>query len=190
MTNQKSIVLRPETLEQVVALAEVFHRSGACGKDCITPSHVIAKMMAGAEMGMAPMESTQSLYIVNGKITIYGVAMSKRIRERGWKIETLEHTTQKCHLKVSKGEESYELAFTLEEVKKAIPKSVAIANAPYDKMYWFTLARLMRFYIPEVLEGTGVQYVYEEMEQEAMEPPKVEVVEKEAVATAGTELPY
>jgi len=190
MENQQ-IALRPNSLAEVEKFATALHKSGACGKDCLTPAHVMAKIMAGAEMGMAPMEAKQGLYIVSGKITIYGMALSARLRKRGWKIERVTHSATECKLKISKGEESYEEGFTLEEVKKMIPKSVALENNPYDKMYWFILARLVRFHVPEIFDGSGVQYIYEEFDEGPTEPAVIRVIDPEAEAPAVTaELPY
>jgi len=188
MENQQ-IALRPNSLAEVEKFATALHKSGACGKDCLTPAHVMAKIMAGAEMGMAPMEATQGLYIVSGKITIYGMALSARLRKRGWKIERVTHSATECRLKVSKGEESYEQGFNFEEIKEMIPNSQALKNSPYDKMYWFILARLIRFHVPEIFDGSGVQYIYEEFEGEPEETPEVKVVEPEAPVVT-TELPY
>lgn len=145
-------------LEQALRIAEKFHKAGCFGSDVKNPEQAFVKIQAGAEMGMAPMEAMSSLYIVNGKVTIFGVALSKRLREFGWKIEYLESTETIAKVKISKDNESYEYTATPSELKN----SQAMKFAPKDKLKWHALSRLVRFNVPEVLGP--VRYTREEME--------------------------
>jgi len=149
---------QPEMLEQALRVADKFFKAKCFGKDVTSAEIAYVKIQAGAEMGMPPMEAMNSLYIVNGKITIWGAAMSKRMREHGWKIEFLESTDKICKCKISKGSESYEETATADDVKK----TGAYSFAPKDKLKWHCLSRLIRFNVPEVLGP--VSYSTEEAE--------------------------
>jgi hypothetical protein len=110
-------------------------------------------------MGIPPMEAMSSLYIVNGKVTMWGMALSKRLREHGWKIEYLESTETVARVKIMKGDESYEYTATPGELKN----SQAMKFAPKDKLKWHALSRLVRFSVPEILGP--VSYLAEEAEE-------------------------
>lgn len=180
----------PSGLAEVEKFAEMLFESRACGADCTTRAHIIAKIIAGLEMGMLPMEATQSLYIVNGKITIYGMAMTKKIKEAGYEIEILKHDQQECSVKVSKGAKSYTQSITLAELTKMFPASQALKKAPKDKLFWHCISRIIRYHLPELIGGGGVKYIYEEFEGEPEEKPTVvEVTEKKSPITNPEEVP-
>jgi hypothetical protein len=123
-------------------------------------------------MGMPPMEAVNSLYIVNGKITIYGMAMTKRLRENGWQISYDEKESE-VTATIKKDDEEYSYTATKQEV--ASLSKLAYKNSPKDKMKWHCIGRLIRFYVPEVTGGT-VSYLKEEIEDmPAFEMPQVKI---------------
>jgi len=148
-------------LNQRLKMADEFHKSGAFTGDVKNKQMAFAKIMAGAEMGMGPMEAMNAFYFVNGKLTIYGMALSKQIRQAGWKIEYKENGVESCTVTVTKGEETFSYEATKADMIAL--KSKAYAFAPKDKLKWHALGRLVRFYIPEILSGT-VSYTKEEYE--------------------------
>ena len=162
-----------DQLEQALRVATQFYKAGCFGKDVQSPEQAFVKIQAGAEMGLAPMESMNSLYIVNGKITMWGMALSKRLREYGWSIEYLESSNSIAKVKITKGKESYEYTATPDEMKN----SNAYKFAPKDKLKWHALSRLVRFNVPEILGP--ISYTAEEAE---------DVIDAEVVVKAGPTL--
>lgn len=163
-----------DRLNMMVKMANEFAKSQAFGADCKTPQAILVKMQAGIEMGMAPMEAMNSLYIINGHVTIYGMAMAKRIRESGWKIDYINETEKQVTVKVTKEDETHEYTATLEELNKL--NSRAAKFAPKEKLRWHALGRILRFNIPEVMGGS-VSYIKEEMEDIVVkEKPAVQKV--------------
>ena len=158
-----------DQLEQALRVATQFHKAGCFGKDVQSPEQAFVKIQAGAEMGLPPMEAMNSLYIVNGKVTMWGVALSKRLREWGWKIEYLESTDLVAKVKISKGDESFEYTATPSELKN----SQAMKFAPKDKLKWHALSRLVRFNVPEILGP--ISYLKEEAE---------DIIEADVVVTS------
>lgn len=168
------MVLVPKNLHEVTKFANMLFLSESCGKDCQNAFQVAAKIIAGMECGMSPMEAVGAYAIINGRLTLWGVACTKRLRKHGWTIERVKHTQQECEVKITKGSESYSFGVTLADLKRMMPpKSQATSFAPFDKMFWHCVGRLIRYYVPEVFEGTGVQYIQEELAEE----PTVKVVQ-------------
>ena len=160
-SQQVSLHYEGERLNQMYRLAKEFHAAGCFGGDVKNSQQALVKMQAGYEMGIPPVEAMNSLYIVNGKITIWGMAMSKRLRQKGWKIAYDDSKVDSCTVTVSKGDETHTYTATLAELKSL--RSKAAEFAPKDKMKWHALSRLIRFYVPEVMDA-GVAYLKEEAE--------------------------
>jgi len=183
MEEKKEIVIQKQNvdqffsqtyLQQALDIANQFHKAGCFGKDVQNVHQAFVKIQAGREMGMAPMEAMKSLYIVNGNITIWGSAMTKRLREAGW-IITYSEEPGKCTARINKGVEKYEFTATKEQMLNL--KSRAYGFAPEDKLRWHAISRLVRFYVPEVLGA--VSYTKEEAEDFSSEPNVVDVTEKQ-----------
>ena len=172
----RQVDIPTDVLNQRMKMAEQFHLSGAFTGDVKNKYMAFAKVMAGAEMGMGPMESMNAFYFVNGKLTIYGMALSKQIRQAGWKIEYKENGVESCTATISKGEETFSYEATKADMIAL--KSKAYQFAPKDKLKWHALGRLVRFYVPEILGG-AVSYTKEEYED--VPTKKIEVKEISAV---------
>jgi hypothetical protein len=131
----------------------------ACYKNA---ANVLAALQTGLEMGLKPMQSLNSLYIVNGKITIWGSAQVQLLKSHGWKIIVNSHNDKVCDLSIIRDDETFSYKTTFEELPST---SKAKAFAPKEKLYYHTISRLIRFYCPEVLGG---QHLYNEIEAEAI----------------------
>lgn len=149
-----------ERLNQMFKLATGFFKAGCFGADVKNPEQALVKIQAGFEMGLPPVEAMNSLYIINGKITIFGSAMTKRLRQKGWQI-TYDDKPDSCLVTITKGDETYYYTATLDELKRL--NSKAAQFAPKEKLRYHALSRLIRFSVPEVLDA-GVGYLKEELE--------------------------
>jgi len=56
-------------LTEPMALGEVFVKSGMF-KDIKTQAEAVVKILAGRELGLAPIESMNNIFIVNGRTTV------------------------------------------------------------------------------------------------------------------------
>lgn len=167
-----------DTHKTMLAISDRFHKAGCFAGNIKNAEQAFAIIQAGYEMGIQPMEAVNSFYIVNGKITIYGTALSKRLRMHGWRIQVGKHDESKCEVTIKKGDEEYSYTATKEEVIKL--GSNAYKKAPKDKLYWHAVSRIVRFSVPEVLGS--VSYTHEEMEgntQFVDVEPVVETEEKQ-----------
>ena len=160
-TKNRQVDIPSTVMNQRLILAGQLFKANCFGSDVKNPEQAFVKIMAGAEMGMGAMESMNSLYIVNGKITIWGSALSRRVKEAGWEISYEEDGVKSCKVSVKRGVKDYSYTATKEDVEAL--NSQAYKKAPKDKLKWHALSRLVRFYIPEVLGGS-VSYSTEEYE--------------------------
>ncbi|TXH08061.1 MAG: hypothetical protein E6R04_11595 [Spirochaetes bacterium] len=177
--NQIASFFDTERLTQMSKMAEAFAKSGAFGKDVANGYVALAKIQAGFEMGMAPMEAMNSLYIVNGHISIWGTAQSRLLKRKGYKLQYEDKDDEKgqpieCKVTVSKGDEVYIYTAMASEVKDKQGYKIA----PKNKLRWHGLGQIIRFDIPEVMDA-GISYLAEEVEDMSDERPKVSVVEDE-----------
>lgn len=162
-TGESFVLTDANSFEYRFRYAEKFFKAGCFGSDCKNPEQVFVKIQAGAEMGMEPMESMGSLYIINGKITMWGMALAKRLRDHGWIISYPVSTAKEATVEITKGAQKHSYTATYEEVAKL--GGHALAKAPVDKLKWHALSRLVRFYVPEVLGA--INYTKEEMDDVA-----------------------
>ena len=63
--------------------ANMFVSSGLCPEAMDTPEKVIVALQAGAELGLKPWQSLNSLHVVKGKVGLSGAAMLGLIRNSG-----------------------------------------------------------------------------------------------------------
>lgn len=148
-------------LNQMYNLAKQFHSAGCFGSDVKNPEQALVKIQAGFEIGLAPVEAMNSLYIVKGKITMWGAALAKRLRQFGWHIDYQEENQNQVTAVITQGTESHKYTATVEEVRKL--NSEALKFATKDKLRWHALGRLVRFSVPEVL-GASANYLKEEVD--------------------------
>lgn len=166
---------QPEQLSQALRIAEQFFIANCFSSDVKNPAQAFVKIQAGAEMGMSPMQAMGSLVIINGKVTLWGAALTQRLREHGWKIfynSPSGDPKKDITATIEKGGEKYE--YTVDIMDNVIQSGQAWKKDPASKLKYHCLARLIRFYVPEVM-GV-VRYTAEEAEDFTFEPASVEVV--------------
>lgn len=152
-----------DRMTRMLQMANEFVKSGAFGGDVQNAHQAFVKIQAGTEIGLKPMQSMGAFYIVNGKMTMWGAALTQRLRDFGWKIDYLESTKVKCVVKISKGDEEYTETATPDDVKR----DGAYRFAPKNKLRWHAIAQVVKFNVPEVLGGS-VNYITEEIQGEVM----------------------
>lgn len=173
----KTEYLNPVIWSQMKGMATMFHKSGALPKHLDSVEKVIVQMQTGVEMGMKPMESIQSLYIVHGNVNIWGKATVKALRKHGWRISYPDESDTHCTAKVVNMEnpdDFYEETF---EYQEAVDSGYTMDNYNKPKVGWKkganrkmkmrynALSRIIKSYIPEVLEGVAeIQEVAEDVE--------------------------
>lgn len=139
-------------MEYQLKLAKQFSEAKAFGQ--YTPQQIYTLMKAGAEMGMTPIESLQTLYIVNGAIDFFGDKMIARITQNGYKVEYLnEERNVKVTVRITKGDEQYEE--TVHKDDEILKKSKAMGFSPLNKLRFHGVRMIASFYLPHLFKGVS-----------------------------------
>lgn len=154
------------SLSAPMALAEVFVQSGMF-KDIKTQAEACVKILAGRELGLAPIESMNSIYIVNGRTTVMVNVISsliKKSKKYDYRVDSM--TAEECALTFFEktGDSMKELGkstFTFKDAAKAglVNKDVW-KNYPKNMLFARALTNGARWYTPDVFSG----YTPEEVE--------------------------
>lgn len=169
----ETTVLSPVMYEQSKLVAKDFFDSGALPKHIANPTQAFVTIITGAEMGLKPMESIQSLYIINGIITMWGKAVPKALKRHGFKFKFSDETQEQCHVTVWKGtgmsgpdenDEQYEDTFYFKDAVESKYTTDSYGKMKVGwlpgqnrklKMRYNVLSGLIKTYIPEVLDGVA-----------------------------------
>jgi len=172
------VYFSPERLNAMISFARQLIQSKAAIGGIQNEFQALAIMQTGAEMGIPPMEALGAFYIVNGKIVMYGAAMTKQLRRHGYTIEYLDETPgEKVTIRLTHGEQV--MSYTADKNDPVLKKSRAMTIDPYSKLRWHAMARCLRFQAAEVMGP--VQYLAEEFDDV--------IVVKEAEGKAETPKP-
>lgn len=165
----------PASIDEAITIAKTLFVSGLFN-DLAKPEQAVAKIMAGAEMGIPPIAALNAFHIVKGRIMTHYTAILGGVRRAGYDYRTVEHTDDVCHLVFLKdGEEIGHSVFTREDAVRCgtgaptandkgmlakYPKTMLLARAASQGARWF---------VPEAFNGLIVYEHSEraEVEQEA-----------------------
>lgn len=120
------------------------------------PEAVMAAMLKGHEVGMAPMQALSHIHVIKGKVGISAEGQRGLVLAAGHSIRVKKLDPTVCTLVgTRKGEtESTEITYTLDEAKKAgIAKGNNWQNHPTDMLLARATTRLCRAVFPDVTGG-------------------------------------
>lgn len=80
--------LVPRTIEEAFRLSTAIATSGLAPHGMKEPEKVLVAIMAGAEIGLAPLQSVQSFAVINGRPTLWGDALVAIVKARGVRVRT------------------------------------------------------------------------------------------------------
>lgn len=152
--------MNPQVWTQIRAMGKVFYESKALPVNIKNEPQLIMVLQAGFEMGMTPVESLHSLYIVNGSINVYGKAVTRRLREHGWRVRYTDENDDSCTATVTRGREEYTETYAYQMAEKS---GYTKSNSGDYKVGWLpginrklklrygALSVIIKSYIPDVL---------------------------------------
>jgi hypothetical protein len=163
---EQTSVLNPVEYEQMKMLANDFIKSGSVPKSFENASQILMALQSGREMGMTPVESMQSLYIVNGMLNIWGKAVPRRLREHGYQLNYTEESPESCTVVVKNqdGTEMYTETLTFREAQDSGYTTDSNGRLKIGwrlgvnrklKLRYGALSILIKTYLPEVLGSTA-----------------------------------
>jgi hypothetical protein len=70
-------------IDHIMQMANVLYLGGLSSKSCGRPEAVAARIIAGWELGLAPVQSVNNIMVTNGRATIWGDAAIALVRASG-----------------------------------------------------------------------------------------------------------
>jgi len=174
MNNEKKLITQSTNLDSFYSgkhwntigiMAQTFLQSGALPVAFKNPAQVVMVLQAGREAGLKPVESLNSFYFVNGKLTMYGQRLIAQVIKAGYMIEWGECNETTANVKISREDRgSNEKTYTLAEAqKKGLTKNIVWSKYPENMLRFKAFGLCARFFCPEALDGF---YAKEEIESD------------------------
>ncbi len=110
-------VMNPVEYEQTRLLARDLIASEAVPACFANEQQVLMALRHGFELGLSPVQSLQSLYIVKGALKLWGSAVPRQLRLNGWSFVYKDESDQSCTVEVTNGEQTYSDTFTFAEAE-------------------------------------------------------------------------
>lgn len=127
---------------------------------------VFAHIMFGFEVGLAPLQALQAIYIVNGRKGMYAADQVALILKHPdcEKMECIEANATRCTwVTKRRGRAEQRLTFTMEQATKAgLTRNEKYQSDPENMLRWRCATRLLAFTWPDVLRGTEDREAIEE----------------------------
>jgi hypothetical protein len=122
VTTAAPLDLSPRTFEQAKEFATYLSDSDLVPKDFQRkPGNCFVAMQWGAELGLKPLQSVQSIAVINGRPAMWGDALMALVRSSPlceWIIEEDDGKTATCRVK-RRGEPEQSRTFSIEDAQKA-----------------------------------------------------------------------
>lgn len=162
--------MNPKRWQVMTAMAQTFINSGAVPASIQNAAQMIMVFQAGYEAGMQPVEALNAFYIVNGKITMYGDAVTSQIIKAGHTVEWGECDDRQAVVTITRGDNGKAMTgkFTIEMAeKKGLFKTAKGTDNIFWKKYpenmlkYKALGLIVDFIVPDALRGVSVKEVIE-----------------------------
>jgi len=139
----------------VMDLGNVFVKSGFFS-DSKEASQAVVKILAGQELGFAPIASMTGVYIVKGKVSLSANLMAAAIKRSGkynYRIE--EHTDKTCTIRfIESGEAVGVSTFTIAEAQQAgLTTNQTWKNFPKNMLFARALSNGAKWFCPDIFGG-------------------------------------
>jgi len=162
----------------LIQFANLLCKSEALPATYKNSANVLVALQTGKEMGLEPMQSLRMLYIVNGNIKPWGTAYPYFLKKAGYKIAISKHDEEICEVTVTNDTESYSYTADRKDVKK---DSKAMGFAPKEKLYFHACARIINYYLPEIMSGMNFDNQTDDftpIATEEVQDKKTEILDK------------
>jgi len=150
-SNNQFFFFSKENLENAFRLAKIFHESGCFANTIQNIQQALVVLMAGAELGLKPIESMNCFYFFKGALRIYGFGLSKILSRAG--VSFTFHTLNRKEVDVSyykNGQLIQRLRYTIEDLKQLRNNNNQGFNVldkyPEEKLVYHAHSRFLRYY--------------------------------------------
>lgn len=160
MTTETGItIISPRTLDEAKSLATTLSAARTIPEALQkAPADVLAIVMAGAELGLAPMQSLRALVLIKGKPTLSADAMGALVKSRRdvceWLVLESSDATRATYATKRVGDpKPTSLSFTLEEAKTAGLNGDNWRKFPAAMLRARALSAICRAVYPDLILG-------------------------------------
>jgi len=136
------------------------------------PNDMLAAILVGRELGIEPMEAINSLFLVNGNVTMTGKLMSALVHRAGHELHvelSIKGATVTCHRRDPYSHELHEVGtvkfMQIDAERAELMDKPTYKAYPAVMMGWRAVSQACRIYFADVL--SGVAYVPEEVNVDA-----------------------
>ena len=191
-------MIMPSDLEMMWKLSQrvsntPFVPKGLQGK----PESVLACILYGSELGIGPMQSLNSIHVIEGRTAMSPELMRAMVARHGHRIDVLENSATACEVKGVRADtgSTATVRWTMEDAKLAgLAGKNNWKNYPRAMLLARATSELCRIVFPDIIAGLsytpeevasieGVEYTPEDVVAEVMAEvvEEVEVVEAELI---------
>lgn len=155
-TDLATVNLNPADLKGQMELAKVLGMSALLpqalrGK----PADVLVTVLYGREMGLTPMQSIQSIYVVNGRPQCAGKLLLAKVRQAGHRVK-VKATDKRAEVTITRCDdpEPHTEVFTWEDAERAkLAGKDTYKQFPKNMLTWRAVANCVNVQCPEVAMG-------------------------------------
>lgn len=135
------------------------------------PTDVLAILLWGQELGIAPMQALSAIYVVNGRPTISAQLWVALARRAGHRVRTVDETGEACTVEVTRADDPdhpVRVSYTLAQAKTAKLATKDVWQQHTAAMLWArAVSTACRRACPEIAMGFG-----DEIDRHAAEPDR------------------
>jgi hypothetical protein len=162
LANQ-TIPQQPDRIKDVQRLGGLISASGYFS-DAKEMAQAAVKVMAGEELGIAPVAAMMGINIIKGKVALSANLMAALVRRSGYNYRIKSMDNNGCVITFigRDGQPIGESSFTAEDAKAAEIKGDMYKKYPRNMYFSRAMSNGVRWYCPEITSGI-VAYTPEEM---------------------------
>lgn len=154
------VLTKLNTVEDLARVGDVFVKSGFFA-DTRDAAQAIVKVMAGQELGFAPIASMTGVYIVKGKVSLSANLIAAAVKRSGrYTFRVRNHDAQVCEIeffeldKAGNKESIGISSFSMQEAAQAqLASSATWKNFPRNMLYARAMSNGAKWYCPDVFGG-------------------------------------
>jgi hypothetical protein len=169
--SQSLVLTKLNTVEDLARVGDVFVRSGFFA-DTRDAAQAIVKVMAGQELGFAPIASMTGVYIVKGKVSLSANLIAAAVKRSGrYTFRVRQHDAQICEIeffeldKAGNKESIGVSSFTMKEAREGginmdwdkhsngWKEKATWKNFPRNMLYARAMSNGAKWYCPDVFGG-------------------------------------
>lgn len=148
----------PQTdIDKMFRLASAMAQSGLLPEKLRgKPSDVLVTVLYGQELGLAPMQAVQGIYVVNGRPTLAGQTWLSLARKHGHRVKVDEQSGESCTITMTRGDtgEQHTETYTIAQAKAAnLTSKDTWKNHPQRMLMWRAVGHACTFLCPEIALG-------------------------------------